>query len=315
MWMIPVLDPRLDRLSSDELHEIANALARYRPAPSFHGCRPGWVFKKGIFGLGYYRDGEADMSGLYSLAACSVNLHRALGPRCHVLRVLRGFEMCAVRIAVTDGYDALVRARREMEDPEKGRKLFAPEAARLGLKLAHLLRMATLAIEVVDWMRSAVNDIEEDEEGRLRFGPVGKCGLCSRSASVHTATLRCANGLQKLPPHEYMPAPKFQGCRPGWVFKTGAFGTSGYYRELLPEVLPSLTVPIITLPLCDECVSVAARPLSFRFPKDWSDERSNLADRLAEWREWRDSSRRLASPRVPRALMARKICARFRHPS
>lgn len=78
-------DSYLRFLADDEWDLVIGHLRSFRAAPSFRGCWPGWVFKTGKLGLGYYIDKQPVELALMKLAATSHATRRRVLPNLNTL--------------------------------------------------------------------------------------------------------------------------------------------------------------------------------------------------------------------------------------
>ncbi len=74
-------DSRLSWLSDDEWDLLIGHLSAFHAVSSFHGFRPGWVFKMGTLGLGYYIDKQPAELALLRLAATCHAIRARVLPR------------------------------------------------------------------------------------------------------------------------------------------------------------------------------------------------------------------------------------------
>jgi len=66
-------------LNDDEWELLVGHLLAFCEAPAFRGARPGWVFKRDVWGLGYYMDGRpAEVSLLQLAATCHAVRRRTI---------------------------------------------------------------------------------------------------------------------------------------------------------------------------------------------------------------------------------------------
>jgi len=71
----------LARLSDDEWDLVIGHLLAFRQASTFRGCWPGWVFKNGEHGLGYYIDRQPAEYAMVRLTAVCQATRRRTQPR------------------------------------------------------------------------------------------------------------------------------------------------------------------------------------------------------------------------------------------
>ena len=64
-----MIDSSLSLLNDDEWDAIIANLLAFRATNTFCGAWPGWVFKSGVHGLGYYIDGHPAEYQLLQLSA------------------------------------------------------------------------------------------------------------------------------------------------------------------------------------------------------------------------------------------------------
>lgn len=85
-------DSYLRFLADDEWDLVIGHLRSFRAAPSFRGCWPGWVFKTGKLGLGYYIDNQPVELALMKLAATSHATRRRVLPNLNTLATQKLLE-------------------------------------------------------------------------------------------------------------------------------------------------------------------------------------------------------------------------------